>query len=372
VDFNIQDTDLHRYEHGLTRIPPRVAGVLPTIKFLINKGAKVVLLSHRGRPNKTKSYKLKTKNYSLKPFAKILSKLLKRPVRLMDFKGGFNTSKIRNTITRDSIILLENLRFFPGEGKNDKKFARQLASLGDFYVNDAFSVSHRKNASVVAIAEFLPSYAGLLLEAELKNLSAVMKKPKHPLVVILGGAKISDKIGVIRNLFKKTDWFLIGGGVANTFFASQKLPINGSLYEKDMISLARRLLRVGKSKIILPFDSAVKNGIILDIGPMTIREYAKIIKGAKTIIWNGPMGYIENPEFIKGSKGVAKAVLSSRAFSVIGGGETTSLLLSVRYPACAKASAGRQSSSKAFVSTGGGAMLEYLAGKKLPGVNALN
>lgn len=358
VDFNVKNDG----NGGINHDNLRIEAAMPTIKFLIKKGVKVVILSHRGRPSKVSSLKFQISRYTLRPFAKILSKLLKKPVRFMDFRKGFNASKIREIIasTRDSIFLLENLRFLPGEEKNYVKFARKLASLGDFYVNDAFSVSHRENASVTAITKYLPSYAGLALESEIMNLSLVMKRPRKPLIIILGGAKISDKIGVIKNFLKKADKFLVGGGVANTFFAAQNLPLDDSLYENKMIPLARQLLKY--KKIILPVDSAVKKGKILDIGPETAKKYAAIIKKAGTIIWNGPMGYIEEKQFRKGSEAILKAIFESRAFVIIGGGETTSLLKLKTH----------NLKHNIFISTGGGAMLEYLAGKKLPGLAALN
>jgi len=354
VDFNLTDDDLKKQ-----KVPLRIKSVLPTIKFLINRGAKVVILSHRGRPNKTK-----TKNFSLRPFIKIISSLLKKSVNFISLKEPGLINKTRRKI-KDSaggnIFLLENLRFFPGEDKNDQKFAKNLASLGTFYINDAFAFSHRPTASIAGIPKFLPSYAGLLLEKEIRNLSQVMKKPKKPLVIILGGAKISDKIGVIKNFIKKANYLLLGGGVANTFFAAKRLPIGNSLYEKQMISVAKQLSK--SRKIILPIDSAVQGKKILDIGPKTSKKYAEIIKKARTIVWNGPMGYIENPKFAKGSKAIARAILKSRAFSVVGGGETISI-----FPAaCFKLH-----TSRLFISTGGGAMLKYLAGKKLPGIAALD
>lgn len=373
VDFNIKDSELDK--NNL-----RIRAVLPTIKFLIDNGAKVVILSHRGRPDKKcQISNIERQKLTLKPFAEILSSLLKKPVHFIDFKKEkkFDAAQISKTITRDSIFLLENLRFFDGEEKNDKNFAKQLASFGDFYVNDAFSVSHRKNASVVAITEFLSSYAGLLLEKEIKNFSSVMnpfdktqdsrrvyrgvKNPKKPLVIILGGAKISDKIGVIKNFFKIADYFLIGGGMANTFLAAQGLPVGDSLFEKKAMPVARKFLKF--KSIILPVDTAVYKKQILDIGPETIEKYSKIIKNARTIIWNGPMGYIEDKKFRKGSEAIAKAIINNKkAFSIIGGGETTSIVSGIK---C-------QVSGNIFISTGGGAMLEYLAGKKLPGIEALN
>ena len=396
VDLNLASAELHRTNAELRRkkfrvsqrevsVNLRLTGVLPTIKFLIGRGAKVVILSHRGRPTKVQSSKFKVQSYTLKPFTATLSKLLKKPVKFIDLKKDFKAVKtIIKKAPKSSVFLLENLRFSPGEDKNDKKFAKKLASLGDFYVNDAFSVNHRKNASVVAMTKFLPAYAGLLLEKEIKNLSMAVKNPKHPLVVILGGAKISDKIGVIKNFLKRADYFLIGGGVANTFFAAQGLPIYNSLYEKEMVLTARQLLKL--KKIILPIDSAIsvkgRKKEILDIGPRTIEKYNQIIKKAKTIIWNGPMGYFENPKFAKGSKAVTQAILKSHAFAIIGGGETTSLFGSAQRYAENYVELRRKKfrvgprevsvSPRMFISTGGGAMLQYLAGKKLPGIAALD
>ncbi len=357
---------------------PRVLGILPTIRFLIERKSKVIILSHRGRPTRVmRNEKLEMRKLTLRPFAKILSRLLKQPVKFISFEKGFKPADIHRsiTMTRHSIFLLENLRFFPGEDENDKNFAKKLASLGTFYVNEAFAVSHRKNASMVAITKFLPSYAGLLLEKEIKNLSSAMKKPKHPFVIILGGAKISDKIGLIKNFLNKADYFLIGGGIANTFIAAQNLPIGESLYEKDLIPTAKKFLKSTRStssglmlskseaskKIILPVDFMISNRKMLDIGPKTTENYGKIIKGAGTIVWNGPMGYIEDKKFRKGSDGILEAILKSKAFAVIGGGETTSILKAKSY----------KLKTNIFISTGGGAMLEYLAGKKLPGIEAL-
>lgn len=360
VDFNIQNVDLFK-----KKIHPRVLAVLPTIEFLIKNGAKIVILSHRGRPKIVQSSKLKIESYkqfSLKPFTEILSFLLKKPIYFIDLKDfsfiNKTKEKIRNSAA-GSVFLLENLRFWPGEEQNDVKFAKKLAFLGDFYVNDAFAVSHRKNASVAAITRFLPSCAGLLLEKEIKNLSFLIKNPKKPMVVILGGAKISDKIGVIKNLYKKTDYFLLGGGLANTIFAAQGIPIGDSLCEEKID--AGKIMRQFGKKIFLPADVAVEKRKILDIGPRTIEKYSKIIKNAKTVAWNGPMGYFENRRFAKGSEAIAKAIMANKkAFSIIGGGETISLMSNVK-----------RKTPNVFLSTGGGAMLEYLSGKKLPGLEAL-
>lgn len=364
ADFNIENADL--LSNG---VHPRIAAVLPAIKFLIAKGAKVIILSHRGRPS-PKGLKFSAKggsasggqasSFTLKPFAAILSKLLKKSVKFVNFSNISNLSKSDfNRLKRSDIFLLENLRFNPGEDKNDLKFAKKLASLGDFYVNEAFAFCHRPAASMVGVPKLLPSFAGPSLENEIKNLSKIMASPKKPFVVVLGGIKVMDKVGLIKNFWDKADKFLIGGGIANTFFAAQKMPMGNSLYEKDKIIFVKKLLK--SPKIVLPVDLAIKNGRILDIGSESAGIYARIIKTAKTIIWNGPMGYIEDKKFRKGSEAVLGAILKSKAFSVIGGGETTSLLQASNF----------KLKDNVFVSTGGGAMLEFLAGKKLPGIEVL-
>ena len=261
------------------------------------------------------------------------------------------------------VILLENLRFYLGEERNDWRLAKRLASLGDFYVNDAFSVSHRKNASIVAITHFLPAYAGLSLENEIKNLNRVMKQYKHPLTIILGGAKISDKIGIIKYFRQKADYFLLGGGSANTIFAAEGLSMGNSLYDKDAdLSWLKPSL---KKKIILPVDTVIKNKQILDIGEATVRKYAEIIKKSKTIIWNGPMGLFEKKEFAYGTKGIWRAIFQNKkAIIVIGGGETIASLNLLKAKSY-------KLKANLFLYTGGGAMLEYLSAQKLPGIEAL-
>ncbi|MDP3053006.1 MAG: phosphoglycerate kinase [bacterium] len=363
VDLNIESPGKDAF---------RLQAILPTIKFLIKNGVKVVILSHRGRPLKATNEKRQATSYSLKSFAKILSRLIKKPVHFIDFKKGFNVSEISDTITRDSILLLENLRFLPEEEKNDKDFAKALASLGDIFINDAFAVSHRKNASVEAITHFLPSYAGLLLEKEIENLDAVMKKFKKPLVIILGGAKVSDKIGLINNFLKKADYFLIGGAMANTFFALQGLPVGDSFYEK--IRIDGKITREITRKIILPIDAVLYKRKILDIGRETAKKYNEIIQKAETIIWNGPMGMFEDKKFAKGTEEIAAAVFKNKkAKIVIGGGETIASLKISPYEGSLEGRKNQKSKIKSnvFFSTGGGAMLEYLAGEKLPGIEAL-
>ena len=346
VDFNISEKDNNN---------PRLETALPTLKFLIEKKSKTVILSHRGSH--------RSKRLSLRPFADIVSKKLKQKV---NFISHFNFLKISDDIKKSkpgSVFLLENLRFLPSEEKDDEKFAKQLASLGTFYINDAFGVCHRKNASISKIIKFLPSYVGFQLEKEIKNLSSVMKNAKKPLTIILGGAKISDKISLIKNFAPMADYFLIGGGIAHNFLLAQNLPIGNSIFEKSTIDFAKKMLKNDKTgKIILPIDYKIENKQILDIGPNTAKYYSDIISKSKTIIWNGPMGYFEDKRFIKGSEEIANAILKSKAFAVIGGGETTSLFQDSRF---------KIQDSRLFISTGGGAMLKYLAREKMPGIAAL-
>jgi len=344
VDFNVKDI----------KDALRLEASLPTIKFLLKRGAKVVLLSHRGRPKSKKSLN----EFSLKFIAKFLAKKLGRPVK---FINHFDFQKIKEAVIKaapKSIFLLENLRFLGGEEKNDAELAKRLASLGTFFVNDAFAVSHRKNASVYAITKFLTSYAGLLLENEIKSLDKVLKNPRQPLILILGGAKISDKIGLIKKFLNKARHILIGGGLANTLLWTKGIDIGQSLYEPKMSGIAKGLIK--NKRVVLPNDWLVYKKQVLDIGPLTIQRFNEIIKTARTIIWNGPLGYFEDKRFRRGSAAIAKAISRSGAFSVVGGGETTQLVLSLGLK-----------NRIGFLSTGGGAMLEYLAGKKLPGINAL-
>jgi len=343
VDLNIEDEKKDNF---------RLQAILPTLNFLLRNQAKIIILSHRGRPSGNSKFEIRNSKFSLKPFAEIFSQLLKKPVYFIE---NFN---LMTCDVISEVGLLENLRFFPGEEKNDKKFAQSLATLGDIYINDAFAVSHRRNASVVAITQFLPSYAGLLLEKEIKNLDAVMENFQKPLVIILGGAKVSDKIGLIKNFLKKADYFLIGGAMANSFFAAQGLPIGDSLYESNI-----NLSTYEVNRLILPEDLIIHQRKILDIGLKTIKKYSEIIKKAQTIIWNGPMGYFEDKKFVQGTAGIAAAILKNKkAKIVIGGGETATAIFNFQFTIFKK---------NVFISTGGGAMLEYLAGKKLPGIQAL-
>jgi phosphoglycerate kinase len=357
----------------------RLQAVLPTINYLLEKKARIILISHLGRPQG------KDKRYSLAPLARYLTKLVNREVKFLDWSFEKIKSRLNNN-NLSQIVLLENLRFFPEEEKNGLGFAKKLAELAEIYVNDAFSVSHRIHASVVGITKYLPSYAGFLLEKEVKVLSSLLEKPKKPFVVLLGGAKISDKIGVIKNLVKKADKILLGGALINNFYQAMGYKVGSSLVEKEGVKLANQLLK--NKKILLPQDVVVgtkdgkkvkvvkiekegqrrfficsKEEAILDIGPKTILEYANYLKKAKTLVWNGPMGLYEVKTFSHGTLALARLFASRSqglAFGVAGGGETIDAL--------------NRTGMREYVdwvSTGGGAMLEFLAGKLLPGIKPL-
>lgn len=355
IDLNINNKSLASGRDNL-----RIVSVIPTIQFLTKRGAKVVLVSHRGRPVGATA---NLKEFTLKPFAKILSGLLKRDVAFVPFdmkRGALlseaNTDKIKKA-SAGSVFLLENIRLLPGEEKNDPRVVQPLAELGTFYVNDAFAVSHRKNASVVAITKLLPSCAGLLLEKEIFHMDEAMHNHKHPLVIILGGAKMTDKMGLIKQFIGTADYVLAGGGVANTFMAADGLPIGDSIYEKNMIPVAKKIMKT--NKVILPMDVVISERKIVDNGAGTTEEWEEIVRDAKTIIWNGPLGVLEDKRFAKGSIAIAKAVAKSKAFTVVGGGETALAFSNIALK------------KNTFLSTGGGAMLEYLGGMKLPGVEVL-
>lgn len=348
IDLNVED-----------RSNFRILAVLPTFKLLQKSKAKIVILGHEGRPKEGKNLK----KYSLRPFAKILSREIHQRINFINFKFPVSEKffkEIRGKIEnapQSSIFLLENLRFLPGEVNNDRKLSSNLARLGTFYVNDAFSASHRSNASLVGITRFLPSYAGLLMEKEIKNLDKAKYFNKKPFVVILGGAKVQDKIGLIRNLYPRATYFLVGGGIANTIFLKKGMLIGNSIHED--VPLDGEITSAMDTKIVLPSDVVWSNNKIEDIGKNATREFSAIIAKAKSIIWNGPVGLIEDERFRKGSEAIAQAIMLSKADAVIGGGETTMLFEK------------KKLKKNIFISTGGGAMLEYLAGNKLPGIEAL-
>ncbi len=350
----------------------RIKYTLPTIELLLKEGAKqIVLMSHLGRPGGKRVEEL-----SLRPVARHLEELLGREV-------GF-VSDIHATryMLQDTVILLENLRFWPGEKKNDPEFAKTLASWGEVYVNDAFGVSHRKHASVVGVPKFLPSFAGLSLNYEVKTILKAVEEPKRPLCVIVGGAKVSDKIGLLQKLIEQADEILIGGGMANTFLAAEGLKLGKSLVEKEVVEVAKELLKKAKrlgTKIHLPSDVVIGNLVegkhngpvlvdkipqdeqALDIGPKTQVEFGKVIAKAGTIIWNGPMGVFENEAFRAGTDFIYYSLTeNTEAFVIVGGGDTLAAI-----------SKKEHLERIDHVSTGGGAMLELIEKGTLPGIEYL-
>jgi phosphoglycerate kinase len=367
VDFNVP---LTRGGQEITS-DKRIKASLPTIQYALDQGAAVILASHLGRPKGKPNPEM-----SLKPVASRLEQLLGRPVKMAPDCIGPEVEAIKPAA--GEVLLLENLRFHPEEEKNDPGFSKKLAALADLYVNDAFGSAHRAHASTVGMIAFMPkAAAGLLMEQELKYLTMVTTNPARPSIAILGGAKVSDKIEVISNLAKIVDRLLIGGAMAYTFLKSQGQPTGNSLVEEDKLDLARTLLASVGDKIMLPVDHVVvselkegaPNEVVesvpqgkmgVDIGPKTVDRFSKVIAGAKTIIWNGPMGVFEKPPFDKGTVAVAKAVAASGAVSVVGGGDSEKAVNSAGV-----------SGKISHVSTGGGASLEFLAGITLPGVASL-
>ena len=368
VDFNVP------IKEGKIKDDTRIKGAIPTIEYLLKEGAAVILCSHLGRPKTAADLE-----FSLKPVAEHLAKLLGKPVKFAEDCIGPKAEEASKMLKPGEILVLENTRFHPEEEKNDAGMAKQLANLADVYVNDAFGTAHRAHASTEGVAKILPGVAGFLMEKEIKYLGETIDNPKRPFVAILGGAKISDKIGVIKNLLSKADSVLIGGGMANTFFKAQGYPVADSLVEDEALPTAKEILAMGGSKLHLPvdvmiadkFDPAANSKIIpvgaipegwriLDIGPETISKFSKVVKNAGTVIWNGPMGVFEMPKFAEGTFAIAKAVADCGAITVIGGGDSVSAV---------------QQSGVAdkitHISTGGGASLEMLEGLKLPGLAAL-
>lgn len=364
TDFNVP------IERGEIKDDYKIKQQLPTIKYLCDHGCKIVIVTHLGRPDKEKIKKL----YSVRPIAKKLSELLGKEVKFIDGCVGREAEDEIKKAGRSEIVMLENIRFAEGEMENSEILAQKLAKLGELYVNDAFAVSHRAQASVNAIQNYLPSYAGLLLEEEIVNLNKALR-PKEPLVVLIGGAKITTKIPLIRNLRQKAKYILVGGALANNFIAAQKLEVGKSLVDKESIKFAEGLVK--DKKIILPIDVVVsdqrtggkpkirnidqvdENEYIFDIGPQTTRQFAVLIKEAKTIIWNGPMGMFEERSFQHGTLSIARVVAARStgyAFGVVGGGETVEALRMTKMFEFVD-----------WVSTGGGAMLAYLGGEKMPG-----
>lgn len=373
VDFNVPLND-----KGEITDDTRITASLPTIQYLLEQKAAVILMAHLGRPKGQVKPEL-----SLAPVAKHLGKLLGKKILFAPDCVGEASQAAASKLKPGHILLLENLRFHKEEEKNDMEFAEKLASLADLYVNDGFGVSHRAHASVEGVTHFLPAAAGFLLEKEIQYVGQAVTNPLHPFVAIIGGAKVSDKIGVISNLLDKVDTLLIGGGMANTFLAAQGYKMGKSLVEEDKLDLAKELLakaKKNKVNMLLPTDlvmaaafapdaehvtEKVKNlnqaYMALDIGAETSKAYAEALADAKMIVWNGPMGVFEMDAFCKGTEAVAKAVAKSRATSIVGGGDSVAAIEKLGL-----------AKRITHISTGGGASLEYLEGKVLPGVAALD
>jgi len=373
VDFNVP-----RDKEGNITDDTRIRAALPTINYLLEKKAKVILTSHLGRPKGEVDEK-----YRLAKVAERLSEVLAKNVTQIANTIGPDVEKAVNEMESGDVLLLENVRFNPGETKNDPEFARALAALAQVYVNDAFGAAHRAHASTEGVAQYLPAVAGFLMEKELEALGGAVANPEKPFMAIIGGAKVSDKIGVIENLLHKVDVLIIGGGMANTFLKAKGYELGTSLLEEDKVDLAKKLMTDAESKgikFLLPVDLVVadsidspgeiktvrvdsipKNKMALDIGPATADLYTEAIKDAKTIVWNGPMGVFEVEAFSTGTNLVAQAVAEAHANSIVGGGDSVA--------AVEKAGLTQKIS---HISTGGGASLEFLEGKELPGVTALN
>jgi 3-phosphoglycerate kinase len=364
VDFNVP------IKEGKILDDNRIKAVLPTIDYLLKNNAKIVLMSHLGRPDGNVAEELR-----LDKVGKMLSRLIKKNILTLKDCIGTDIKNSISAMEQGDIILLENLRFHNEEEKDDEKFAKQLADLGDLYINDAFGVSHRANSSVHSITKFLPSCAGFLMQKEIDMLSKITESPEKPFVAILGGAKVSDKIGVINSLLTKVDKLLIGGAMMFTFLNAQGLETGKSKVEDSKLDIAKKLL--ANPKIILPIDVVAageasekaesktflvqeipKDMIGLDIGPDTVKYFGTIIKNSKTVFWNGPLGMFEIKKFSKGTDEIAKIISQTKATSVVGGGETA-------------AAVDKFKSKITHISTGGGASLEFVEGKKLPGIKAL-
>lgn len=377
VDYNVPLDD------GRITDDTRIRATLPTLNYLLERNARVILVSHLGRPKG--EWK---PEFSLRPAAERLGELIDAPVHFLEDVVGAEAHAAADALEPGEVLVLENIRFLPGEETNDERLGEALAALCDVFVNDAFGAAHRTHASTAGVAEVVreerrPAVAGLLMERELTFLGQALESPERPFVAIIGGAKISGKIDVIENLLPRVDRLLIGGAMANTFFRALGLETGGSLVEEDRIDMARELLQRAGDKLVLPVDCVVAGqavpgartwlldrdnvppeGKILDIGPKSVATFREFVHDAKTVLWNGPMGMFEIPEFSHGTEGVAQAVADATdagAITIIGGGDTA-----------AAVEAAGLADRMTHVSTGGGASLEFLEGKTLPGVAVLD
>ena len=369
VDFNVP------MEGGKITDDKRIRAALPTIKYVLEQGAACLLLmSHLGRPKGGFD-----PEFSLKAAAEVLAGLLGKPVEMAPDCVGPEVEKMEKSLKPGGVLMLENTRYHPEEEKNDMKLAKKMSELGDVYVNDAFGSAHRAHSSTEGVAHFLPAVSGFLMEQELEYLGRATANPEHPYIAILGGAKISDKILVVENLLSKCDKLIIGGGMANTFLVAKGLNMQDSLVEAGSVDTAKAILAKSGNRIVLPVDAVIADKFdaeansktvevdkiptgwrMMDVGPKTLELYKETLKGAKLIVWNGPVGVFEMPKFAEGTFALARMLAESGAITVIGGGDSAS--------AVKKAGVAKQMT---HVSTGGGASLEFLEGKELPGVAAL-
>ena len=375
-DFNVPLQD------GKITSDKRIVASLPTIKYLIDHHAKVILCSHLGRPKG--EFK---PEFSLAPVAARLSELLGQDVKMAKDVIGDSAKELAANLKDGEVMLLENVRFHAEETKNDPAFSKALASLADIYVNDAFGSAHRAHSSTTGVADYLPAVCGFLIQKEIEFMGGALENPKRPLVAILGGAKVSDKIGVINNLLDKVDTLIVGGGMAYTFFVAKGYHVGTSLFEADKVELAKEMMQKAVDKgvnFLLPIDNVISNEFAenaeyktinsdefpdgwmgMDIGPKTRELFANAIKGSGTVIWNGPMGVFEVPTFAEGTKAVAQALVDATAagaFTIVGGGDSASAVRNLGFP----------EDGFSHISTGGGASLEFLEGKELPGLKVLD